>query len=122
MCLLCEELWMPFELPPEAKPRTFVADSPEPDDAGDAPGDARTAGFPSPHSRSEWRGGVRGGGPLSSPSAPDQINEDIQPSSRGATIFTSEPASPPTPDPSPPRFARGEGNPDSGAPTKNERR
>jgi hypothetical protein len=32
MCLLCEELWMPFELPPEAKARTFVADSPEPDD------------------------------------------------------------------------------------------
>jgi hypothetical protein len=31
MCLLCEELWMPFELPPEAKARTFVADSPEPD-------------------------------------------------------------------------------------------
>ena len=31
MCLLCEELWMPFELPPEAKVRTFVADSPEPD-------------------------------------------------------------------------------------------
>ena len=30
MCLLCEELWMPFELPPEAKARTFVADSPEP--------------------------------------------------------------------------------------------
>jgi hypothetical protein len=33
MCLLCEELWMPFELPPEAKARTFVADSPEPDSA-----------------------------------------------------------------------------------------
>lgn len=33
MCLLCEELWMPFELPPEAKARTFVADSPEPDGA-----------------------------------------------------------------------------------------
>ena len=32
MCLLCEELWMPFELPPEAKLRTFVADSPEPDE------------------------------------------------------------------------------------------
>ena len=30
MCLLCEELWMPFELPPEAKARRFVADSPEP--------------------------------------------------------------------------------------------
>jgi hypothetical protein len=29
MCLLCEELWMPFELPPEAKARTFVADSPD---------------------------------------------------------------------------------------------
>jgi hypothetical protein len=35
MCLLCEELWMPFELPPEAKARTFVADSP---DAASAPG------------------------------------------------------------------------------------
>jgi hypothetical protein len=33
MCLLCEELWMPFELPPEAKARTFVADSPEPEGA-----------------------------------------------------------------------------------------
>jgi len=33
MCLLCEELWMPFELPPEAKPRTFVADAPESDGA-----------------------------------------------------------------------------------------
>jgi len=31
MCLLCEELWMPFELPPEAKARTFVADAPEGD-------------------------------------------------------------------------------------------
>jgi hypothetical protein len=34
MCLLCEELWMAFEPPPEAKPRTFVADSPEPEDGG----------------------------------------------------------------------------------------
>jgi hypothetical protein len=33
MCLLCEELWMPFELPPEAKARTFVADSPQPENA-----------------------------------------------------------------------------------------
>jgi hypothetical protein len=32
MCLLCEELWMPFELPPESKARPFVADAPEPDD------------------------------------------------------------------------------------------
>jgi hypothetical protein len=31
MCLLCEELWMPFDLPPEAKARPFVADAPEPD-------------------------------------------------------------------------------------------
>jgi hypothetical protein len=30
MCLMCEELWMPFELPPEAKARRFVADSPGP--------------------------------------------------------------------------------------------
>jgi len=60
MCLLCEELWMPFELPPEAKARSFVADSPEPEgppsqvdqaappvipessaDPGDEPGPAR---------------------------------------------------------------------------------
>jgi hypothetical protein len=33
MCLLCEELWMPFELPPEARARTFMADAPEPDSA-----------------------------------------------------------------------------------------
>ena len=58
MCLLCEELWMPFEMPPEAKARTFVADSPEP--------------------------------------------------------MCSKPASPPTPDPSPPRAARGEGDPEAG--------
>jgi hypothetical protein len=31
MCLLCEELWMSFELPPEPKARPFVADAPEPD-------------------------------------------------------------------------------------------
>jgi hypothetical protein len=36
MCLLCEELWMPFEPPPPAKARRFVADAPEPD-AGAAP-------------------------------------------------------------------------------------
>jgi hypothetical protein len=34
MCLLCEELWMPFELAAQPKPRTFVADAPEPDGAG----------------------------------------------------------------------------------------
>jgi hypothetical protein len=45
MCLLCEELWMPFELPPEAKARTFVADSPEPEGAG-------TANTPAPESAS----------------------------------------------------------------------
>ncbi len=33
MCLLCEELWMPFEQPPEGKARAFVADAPEPDGA-----------------------------------------------------------------------------------------
>ena len=33
MCLLCEELWMPFELPPQPKRRTFVADAPAPDGA-----------------------------------------------------------------------------------------
>ena len=58
MCLMCEELWMPFELWPEAKARTFVADSPD--------------------------------------------------------AVSSEPASPPTPDPSPPRSARGEGNREAG--------
>jgi hypothetical protein len=31
MCLLCEELWMPFEPPPQPKAPTFVADAPEPD-------------------------------------------------------------------------------------------
>jgi hypothetical protein len=31
MCLLCEELWMPFEPPPQPKARMFVADAPEPD-------------------------------------------------------------------------------------------
>jgi hypothetical protein len=66
MCLLCEELWMPFELPPEAKGRTFVADSPE--------------------------------------------------------TVSSEPALPPTPDTSPPRSAREEGNPEDGASSKNGRR
>jgi hypothetical protein len=44
MCLLCEELWIPFELPPEARPRTFVADSPEPDSA---PGPIDQAANPS---------------------------------------------------------------------------
>jgi len=44
MCLLCEELWMPFELPPEAKARTFVADSPEP---GATPAASRAASAPS---------------------------------------------------------------------------
>jgi hypothetical protein len=41
MCLLCEELWMPFELPPEAKPRAFVADSPEPEDGGQTTEDGK---------------------------------------------------------------------------------
>jgi len=31
MCLLCEELWMPFELPPQPTAPRFVADAPEPD-------------------------------------------------------------------------------------------
>jgi hypothetical protein len=53
MCLLCEELWMPFEPPPEAKPRTFVADAPEPDAAPTAsppnPGtSAENSGPPTP--------------------------------------------------------------------------
>lgn len=30
MCLLCEELWMPFELPPQPTAPRFVADGPEP--------------------------------------------------------------------------------------------
>jgi hypothetical protein len=33
MCLLCEELWMAFEPPPEAKVRTFMADAPQPNRA-----------------------------------------------------------------------------------------
>ena len=81
MCLLCEELWMPFELPPEAKARTFMADSPEPDDAGDVSEQAQASGFPSPHSRSEWREGVRGGGPLFSANPADEINKDPPPGS-----------------------------------------
>ena len=48
MCLLCEELWMPFELPPEAKARTSVADSPEPDSAQ---GPIDQAANPSPLAR-----------------------------------------------------------------------
>jgi hypothetical protein len=51
MCLLCEELWMPFELPPEAKARMFVADSPEPD--GAAGQTDRTAGRPTTGSSSD---------------------------------------------------------------------
>ncbi len=39
MCLLCEELWMPFEPAQSAKPRTFVADSPKPDEAAVRPRD-----------------------------------------------------------------------------------
>ena len=74
MCLLCEELWMPFEPPPEAKPRIFVADAPEPEDA-------QTSPFPSPHSRSEWRGGVRGGGHLASAHLADQTEKDPPPGS-----------------------------------------
>jgi len=30
MCLLCEELWMPFELPAQPTAARFVADGPEP--------------------------------------------------------------------------------------------
>ena len=30
MCLLCEELWMPFELPLQPTAPRFVADAPEP--------------------------------------------------------------------------------------------
>jgi hypothetical protein len=37
MCLLCEELWMPFELPAQPKARAFVADAPEPDAADREP-------------------------------------------------------------------------------------
>ena len=69
MCLLCEELWMPFELPPEAKARAFVADSPEP---------------------------------------AEQAKE------LNGSESSSQPKSPPTPDPSPPRFAWGEGNREAG--------
>lgn len=54
MCLLCEELWMAFELPPEARPRTFVADAPEPDDAkGEVPGQPSTSGLPAARSGGE---------------------------------------------------------------------
>ena len=46
MCLLCEELWMPFELPPEPKARTFVADAPNPDNAPAATGQAASRSTP----------------------------------------------------------------------------
>ena len=50
MCLLCEEMWMSSELWPEAKSRTFVADSPAPENAPD--GSAQTASPLSPTSSS----------------------------------------------------------------------
>ena len=55
MCLLCEELWMPFELPPEAKARTFVADSPEPEGAptASAPSSESSARDGEPPARTE---------------------------------------------------------------------
>jgi hypothetical protein len=37
MCLLCEELWMPFEPPREANARVFVADGPQPETADSPP-------------------------------------------------------------------------------------
>jgi len=37
MCLLCEELWMPFELPPQPTAARFVADGPEPNPPQAAP-------------------------------------------------------------------------------------
>jgi hypothetical protein len=46
MCLLCEELWMPFEPPPQPTARTFVADAPEPD--GTAAQDPPSAAPPVP--------------------------------------------------------------------------
>jgi hypothetical protein len=46
MCLLCEELWMPFELPPQAKARTFVVDSPKPDSAPSPINQAATPSTP----------------------------------------------------------------------------
>jgi hypothetical protein len=47
MCLLCEELWMPFEPPQQTTARTFVADAPEPD-AEAAPDTAAAPPVPDP--------------------------------------------------------------------------
>ena len=44
MCLLCEELWMPFELPPQPAAAKFVADAPEPDSPKPSPTQQGPAG------------------------------------------------------------------------------
>jgi polar amino acid transport system permease protein len=64
-------------------------------------------GFPSPHSRSEWRGGVRGGGCLCSAQA-GRANEESPPS-RKRSVLNKTKGPPPL---TPPRraHARGEGN------------
>jgi hypothetical protein len=88
MCLLCEELWMPFELPPEAKPRTFVADSPE----------HRPLGSP-PLIRAANRGegsGV-GGASLSSPTG--SLRSPPSPPLASLARGGKEQASPPASDP-----------------------
>jgi hypothetical protein len=56
---------------------------------------AQVSPFPSPHSRSEWRGGVRGGGLFSSPHA-SRANKE-RPPTRLASLATLPAA----------RFARG---------------
>jgi hypothetical protein len=46
MCLLCEELWMPFEPPREANARVFVADAPQPETVDSPPQQQGPAGEP----------------------------------------------------------------------------
>ena len=46
MCLLCEELWMPFEPPRQPNARAFVADGPPPETADSPPQQQGPAGEP----------------------------------------------------------------------------
>jgi len=46
MCLLCEELWMPFEPPRQPNARAFVADAPQPEMADSPPQQQGPAGEP----------------------------------------------------------------------------
>ena len=46
MCLLCEELWMPFEPPRQPNARAFVADAPQPETVDSPPQQQYPAGEP----------------------------------------------------------------------------